>query len=220
MFRVKICGITTVEDAQVVAQAGADAIGLNFYPKSPRVIDLDAARAIIEHLPPEIVKVGVFVGSSLTGVRDTFDELGLDAIQLHGDESAEFLAKLDKRPVIRAFRVAEDHLYEMTDYLAVCRRMGSIPRMALADALVPGVYGGTGLLADWKTLRAYPAKHWHPPLILAGGLTPQNVGDAIRIVRPAAVDTASGVESSPGRKDAAKVRAFVRAAAAAFDLLE
>jgi phosphoribosylanthranilate isomerase len=220
MFRIKICGITNVEDAQAVVQAGADAIGLNFYPESPRVIDLDTARAIIECLPPEIVKVGLFVDSTLSQVCDTFDELGLDAIQLHGDESARFLAKLDERPVIRAFRVAEGDLYEMTDYLASCRQLGSIPQMALADALVPGVYGGTGTLADWETLRAYPALSWHPPLVLAGGLTPQNVGDAISRVRPAAVDTAGGVESSPGRKDAAKVGAFVRAASAAFNLLE
>jgi phosphoribosylanthranilate isomerase len=220
MFRIKICGITTIEDAQAVVQAGADAIGLNFYSESPRVIDLDTARAIISHLPPEIVKVGLFVDSTLSEVCDTFDELGLDAIQLHGDEPATFLAKLGERPVIRAFRVAEGRLHRMTDYLAACHQLGSTPRMALADAQVPGVYGGTGSLADWKTLRAYPTQDWHPPLILAGGLTPQNVGDAISLVRPAAVDTASGVESSPRRKDAAKVGAFVRAASAAFNLLE
>ncbi len=219
MFRTKICGITTVEDARMVAEAGVDAVGLNFYQKSPRFIDQQTARAIIEQLPPEIVKVGLFVGSPLAHVCDTFDQLGLDAIQIHGQEQPEFLARLGHRPLIRAFRVGEGQLHDMTDYLQACYRLGALPRMAIADALVPGVYGGTGSLADWETLRSYPTEQWQPPLVLAGGLTPQNVGDAIRAVHPAAVDTASGVESSPGRKDTSKVKAFLRAATAAFDLL-
>jgi len=216
MFRTKICGITTVEDARAMTEAGVDAVGLNFYDQSPRFVDTDTAEAIIAALPSEIVKVGLFVDSPLNFVCDTHEKLGLDAIQLHGSEKPEYMARLGKLPLIRAFRVAAGDLYSMTDYLLECRKLGAVPRMAIADALVPGVHGGTGSLADWETLRDYPNQPWHPPLVLAGGLSPQNVGDAIRAVRPAAVDTASGVESSPGRKNASKSKAFVRAALAAF----
>jgi len=222
MFRIKICGITNVDDALAAARAGADAVGLNFYPKSPRCVDADAADRIIASLPRETVKVGLFVNAPAQEVCRTFDRLGLDLIQLHGDEPPRYLAQLAGRPVMRAFRPGPDGLEPLERYLAHCRRLGCTPRLVLVDALVPGQYGGTGRLADWHLLRTYAgaAKAGPgPPLVLAGGLTPGNVAEAIAIVRPAAVDTASGVELGPGRKDPAAVEAFVRAARTAFESL-
>jgi len=212
MFRVKICGVTNLQDAVLAAAAGAEAIGLNFYPKSPRFVTADLARQIVDALPEGVVKVGLFVNAGREEVCRQFDELGLDLVQLHGDEPPEFLARLGDRPVIRAFRVGDDGLAPMIRYLAECRRLGSMPRLVLADARVKGLYGGSGEVADWEALKRYPADGSLPPLVLAGGLTPENVGEAVRAVDPAAVDTASGVESSPGRKDPALVRRFVAAA--------
>jgi len=216
MFRIKICGITTVDDGLAAALAGADALGLNFYAKSPRHVEPDEARRIVEALPPGVVKVGLFVNASEPEVCRTFDELGLDLVQLHGDEPPEFLARLGGRPVMRAFRVGDEGLGPVAEYLDQCRRLDSLPRLTLVDARVEGAYGGTGRVADWTLVGRYPMHDWHPPLVLAGGLGPENVGEAIRAVRPAAVDTASGVESSPRRKDRARVTQFVEAAREAF----
>lgn len=215
MFRVKICGITTVDDATLVAQAGADAIGLNFYPRSPRWLAPDRAEAVARAVPPSVVKVGLFVNAPAEEVCATFDRLGLDLIQLHGDEPPEYLLELGNRPVIRAFRVGPGGLQPVEHYLARCHQLGGVPQMTLVDAQVQGAYGGTGQVTDWDVVRTYSSNN--PPLILAGGLTPTNVGAAIAAVCPKAVDTASGVESSPGRKDAALVHQFVAAARAAFD---
>jgi phosphoribosylanthranilate isomerase len=215
MFRIKICGITRVEDAVMAAQAGADAIGLNFYPKSPRFLDAATARQIVAALPGGIAKVGLFVNAAAADICRTFDELGLDLIQLHGDEPPELLAELGPRPVMRAFRL-QSGLDEAVNYLDQCRRLNCLPRMALIDAYVAGMYGGTGGRCDWEMIRGYLALAGYPPLVLAGGLTADNVAEAIHTVRPAAVDTASGVESSPGRKDPAAVAAFVRTACEAF----
>jgi phosphoribosylanthranilate isomerase len=216
MFRVKICGITSVDDARAVAAAGADAVGLNFYPKSPRCITLEKAWQIVDAVPAGMVKVGVFVNATAEEVCCTFDELGLGLIQLHGDEPPIYLAELGGRPVMRAFRLGEAGLGPLHEYLDRCRQLKCMPRLVLIDACVEGRYGGTGQVADWQALSGYPFETDDPPLVLAGGLTPENVAEAIHIVRPAAVDTASGVESSPGRKDPAAVRAFVRAARGAF----
>ncbi len=216
MFRIKICGITSVDDALLVARAGADAVGLNFYPSSHRCISFDAARKIVAALPKEIVKVGVFVNAPPADVCRTYTDLALDLIQLHGDEPPEYLAQLGNRPVMRAFRVKPGNLHPITEYLACCRGLQAGPKLSLIDSLIPGEYGGTGKTVDWSTARQYAAQPGLPPLVLAGGLTPDNVAEAIAAVRPAAVDVASGVESSPGRKDPAAVEAFVRAAKAAF----
>ncbi len=216
MFRVKVCGITGVQDARVVAEAGADAVGLNFYRKSPRCVILEKARQIVDALPEATVKVGLFVNAPAEEVCRTFDELGLDLIQLHGDEPPEFLTHLGGRPVMRAFRLGRCATDPMLAYLGDCRRLACEPRLVLVDACVEGVYGGTGQVADWEALKAYPFDATYPPLVLAGGLEPDNVAEAIRAVCPAAVDTASGVESSPGRKDPDAVEAFVRAAREAF----
>ena len=215
-IRIKICGITNADDAAAVAAAGADAIGLNFYPKSPRHLEPEQVPPILEAVPPGVVKVGLFVNAPVEFVCQTFDQLELDLVQLHGDEPPEYLATLGDRPVIKAFRPGPEGLGPIQDYLRRCEAEGCRPRLVLIDACRPGHYGGTGQVADWSALAEYAPSPTFPPMVLAGGLTPENVAEAIRTVRPAAVDTASGVESSPGRKDPARVAAFVRAAREAF----
>ncbi len=216
MFQVKICGITTVEDARLVAGAGVDAVGLNFCTASSRWIDLDRAREIVEVLPAEMIKVGLFVNAPAEEMAAVHDELGLDLLQLHGDEPPEVLAELGGRPVMRAFRLTDEGLWPMVEYLNACRGMGCMPRLVLVDAYCPNQYGGTGRTVDWKVAAACRAALEDVPMVLAGGLTPENVADAIRTVQPAAVDTASGVESCPGRKNARRVEQFVDAARGAF----
>ena len=217
MFRVKICGITNTLDALAAAGAGADAVGLNFYPESPRFIEPEPAGEITGVLPAGVMKVGLFVNATAEEICRTFDRLGLDLIQLHGDEPPEFLPTLGRRPVMKAFRLGQAGLKPVEDYLAECRRLECVPEMVLVDAYVKGLYGGSGQTADWPALGAYPTDESRPPLVLAGGLTAENVARAIGALRPAAVDTASGVESQPGRKDHALVEQFVTAARAAFD---
>lgn len=209
MFRIKICGITNADDAVACVDAGADAIGLNFHPGSPRFVTLEQAAEIIAPIGRRAVKVGVFVNATAEFVRDAFDRLPLDAVQLHGDEPPSFLDQIGARPVIRAVRVGPEPVRQ---YLEDCRALGTRPAMVLLDASAPGVYGGSGRTADWNVAARYPRDGSWPPLVLAGGLTAENVEAAIEAVHPAAVDAASGVESSPGRKDAAKVFDFVRRA--------
>lgn len=212
MFQIKICGITSVEDAQMVARAGADAIGLNFYPKSPRYIDLEQARAIVRAIPSGIAKVGLFVNAPTNQIRRIFHDLRLDLVQLHGDEAPDTLAQLGECPVMRAFRLTEAGLGPVLNYLSACRQLGCLPRFTLLDAYCPGHYGGTGQAADWRLAAGYQTGVSAPSLVLAGGLKAENVGEAIRIVRPVAVDTASGVECEVGRKDPERVEQFVAAA--------
>jgi len=216
MFKVKICGITCIEDAMAVVQAGADALGLNFYARSPRYITVDVARAIVKTLPANVGKVGLFGDTSADEVCRQFDDLGLDLIQLHGDQSPDFVAQLGGRPVMRAFRASLDGLGPIVQYVEQCRALAAPLTMVLIDALVAGQFGGTGQTADWSVARQYAAAAGLPPLVLAGGLNPSNVAEAIRAVRPSAVDAASGVESSPGRKNPADVAAFVAVARVAF----
>jgi phosphoribosylanthranilate isomerase len=229
MFRIKICGITTVEDAVAVAEAGADAVGLNFYPDSKRCVPIPRALMIANALGKTVVKVGVFVNAKADQVCQTFDHVGLDLVQLHGDEPPYFLRQLGGRPAVKAFRLGQEDvyfdlgqqdLYTVGRYLGECRDMKCMPRMTLVDANVEGAYGGTGQVADWEALKTYQPTRVEdpiPPLVLAGGLTPDNVAEAIRTVRPAAVDTASGIESSPGHKDRALVERFVQSARQAFE---
>lgn len=219
MFRVKICGITNPNDATLAARAGADAIGLNFYTKSPRCVDHETAREIAASVPSGVVKVGLFVNEKAARICQLFDELQLDLIQLHGDETPDFLGRLRGRPIMKVFRVGAGGLAEIGDYLTQCETIGARPQAVLLDSLSVGGYGGTGKRADWNVAKAYQETPELPPLVLAGGLRPDNVTEAIRAVRPAAVDVASGVESSPGRKDPAAVAAFVAAAREAFSAL-
>ena len=212
---VKICGIRDVESALAAAAAGADAVGLNFYDKSPRVVALAGATEIVSQLRAlpgtPIEPVGVFVNHSADEIRNIAKQCGLRTVQLHGDEPPERLAELSGEfRVVRAFRAGDGGLDPLARYLACCNRLGATPWACLVDGKVEGMYGGTGHTAPWDVLRReYKTAAW-PPLILAGGLRPENVADAIRVVRPWGVDVAGGVESSLACKDAALVRQFVQ----------
>jgi phosphoribosylanthranilate isomerase len=218
MFRVKICGITSVADGLCAARSGADAVGLNFCYSSPRYVDFRLAEEIVAGLPGGVARVGVFVNARSAEVDRIARQLRLDYLQIHGDEPPEFLAQLAGWPVIRAFRGTND-FQPVTAYLAACRALGHLPVAVLVDAFRSGQYGGTGQSPDWSAVaQARPA--WADlPLVLAGGLMAANVAAAIQKVRPTAVDTASGVESSPGRKSAPLVAEFVAAAQGAFQRL-
>lgn len=215
MFRIKICGITNTEDAQAVASSGADAIGLNFYPQSPRFVQREQAAQIADTVPASITKVGVFVNASSAEIEATCRDVSLDWIQLHGDEPPEFLTELGDKKIIRALRLDErggdQSLDAITRYLDACLSNGRLPDALLIDAHVSGQYGGTGSRVDWQSLGDQKDSAWRHglPWALAGGLTPSNVAEAIGAARPDAVDTASGVESAPGKKDPSMCRSFV-----------
>ncbi len=215
MFRVKICGITTVADAAEAVKAGADAIGLNFFKGSPRYVSPEIAARITDSLPVEIAKVGVFVNLPISEIIAIVAKSGLTAVQLHGDEPPEYVRQLAPRSVIKAFRLQRGQLQTIEEYLDQCLLLGASPIAILLDAYEPGQFGGTGKAADWPLAVEYSHIGGAPPLVLAGGLRPDNVRDAIRCVKPAAVDTASGVELAPGKKDPAKMAAFASAAQAA-----
>jgi phosphoribosylanthranilate isomerase len=223
--RIKICGITNVDDALQAYEAGADALGFNFYPKSPRFIDLQTFRQMAEPLKLGwLLKpnrtVGVFVNEPNIGQLARQAEV--DVLQLHGDESPEDVANLVQtcgafnQKVWRAFRCKESDLTDVSSYLQQCAAAGHLPHGVLLDAYAPDAFGGTGKVVDWNAVREHRDQLHGLPVILAGGLNPDNVAEAIRTARPDAVDVASGVESSPGKKDPAKVRDFVAAATAAF----
>ena len=216
MFQVKICGITNVADALAVAQAGADAVGLNFYRGSPRFVGPEEAKAIVAALPPEMVKVGVFVDTPAEEICRMFDELPLDLIQLHGDQPPEFLLDLGGRPAMPAFRIGRAGFAHVGRHLAACEWLKIGPQRILLDSYSESAYGGTGRVLDISALGDYCCKLDRARVVLSGGLTPYNVVGVIDTIRPAAVDVASGVESSPGKKDAAAVAAFVQAARDAF----
>lgn len=219
MFRIKICGITSAEDARVAVEAGADAIGLNFYSKSPRFVEATAAMECMA-AAAAVQRVGVFVNAHADEIFQVCSHLDLTANQLHGDEPADFLAASGARPVIRARRMDDRGVAAIAEDLAACKAAGRLPDAVLVDAYTPGRYGGTGETVSWAGLADYRKWLGDVPLILAGGLTPENVAEAIRMVRPYGVDTASGVESSPGVKDHQKMQSFIRAAKAAFDEIE
>jgi phosphoribosylanthranilate isomerase len=217
LFRIKICGLTRAEDGLAAANAGADAVGLNFFPRSPRYVDLGAAKAVAAVLPPAIATVGVFVNAPVDEIRQAAESLGLDFIQLHGDEPPGFCAELGGLEVIRAFRLGAAGWHPLIEYLDQCRELHAVLRAILVDACQPGTYGGTGHAADWNLARRYHDLSLGLPLILAGGLNPANVADAVRAVKPFGVDTASGVETSPGQKDHRQIAAFVAAASRALN---
>ena len=199
--RVKICGITRVEDALSAAAAGADAIGLVFYAKSPRAVDIEQARAILAALPPFVTTVGLFVDAERSELERILASVPLDLLQFHGDESVQQCEAFG-RPYIKALRVKAGD-----DIAAQVARYPSAQGILL-DAYVEGVPGGTGEAFDWSLIPQTLSK----PLILAGGLRPDNVAEAVSRVRPYAVDVSGGVEASKGVKDVEKVGAFIRAA--------
>jgi phosphoribosylanthranilate isomerase len=196
--RVKICGVTTVEDGLVCADAGADAIGLNFWSGSKRRVDLARASEIARALPPSVLKVGVFVNAERAAIDRTIADVGLDALQLHGDEIPEHCRGFAV-PVIKAIGVT--HGCESPREIAERFLVDYI----LLDADCGGNYGGMGRGFDWQRAAGVAPGR----LFLAGGLRPENVAAAIRVARPYGVDTASGVERAPGRKDPARVREFI-----------
>ncbi|WP_455377620.1 phosphoribosylanthranilate isomerase [Petrachloros mirabilis] len=202
-IRVKICGITNLEDAAVSVEAGADALGFIFSRNSPRYVEPILAKQIIATLPPLVVPVGVFVDEDLSIVRSIMDSCGLALAQLHGDEPAVYCQEL-ARPVMKALR-----LKDRTSFLALAEYQGRAGvRGFVVDAYSETAYGGTGKVANWP-LAAEAARA--AVVLLAGGLTPDNVPDAINTVKPYGVDVSSGVEISPGKKDHGKIRAFLEA---------
>jgi len=197
MIKIKICGITNLEDALAAAAAGADALGFNFYKKSPRCIEPQKAAEIIEQLPPFIVPVGIFVNEREDRIREILAATGIQAVQFHGDESPEFCQRFGGR-VIKAFQVKDkESLKNMAHY-----RVGAF----LLDSYKDGVRGGTGVAFDWHL--AVVAKTFGK-IILAGGLTPENVAEAVKLVQPYGVDVAGGVEKEKGVKDHAMLKKFI-----------
>ncbi|HUG68839.1 MAG TPA: phosphoribosylanthranilate isomerase [Pirellulaceae bacterium] len=218
LFKIKICGINSVKDAQLVGLAGADAVGLNFFEQSPRHVDFETAQKLIGVLRPTVKRVGLFVNSTAAEINRIAEALQLNYVQLHGDEPPQLLADLSARPIVRAFRFGATGTDDIARFLEDCGQ-GRRPDAILVDALKPGEYGGTGEIADWDVVAKVRPILGEIPLVLAGGLTPFNVADAIAKVRPDAVDTASGVESRPANKDPMLVRAFVNTAKKAFEQL-
>lgn len=200
MTKIKICGIKTIPDALAAVNAGADLIGFNFYPKSPRYVDVGMCRNIMSVMRQigRVTCVGVFVNASVEEIHATMDTCGLNLAQLHGDETLEFMGSLQEKS-FKAFRGIPSTIdgFERQDAPAF-----------LVDASVKGVYGGSGVTADWKGAAELAKKY---PLLLAGGLTPENVAEAVSRVKPWGVDVASGVESAPGKKDVGRMIEFVKA---------
>lgn len=197
MIRIKICGITNLDDAMAAAELGADALGFNFYPESPRFIAPEAAAEIIYQLPPFILTVGIFVNEPEEKVREIHERTGIQVFQFHGDESPEFCERFERR-VIKVFRVKDkESLHSIMHYKASA---------FLLDSHKDGLLGGTGVPFDWDLAQDAARSR---RVILAGGLTPENVGEAIRRVKPYGVDVAGGVEKEKGIKDHGKIKKFI-----------
>lgn len=198
--RVKICGIRSLEEAEAALEAGADALGFNFWPRSPRYIAPEDAREIIFKLPPLVANIGVFVNEERHEIEAIATDLRLAAVQLHGDESPGFCAGIAAAKTIKAIRVREGFEPDSIKCYPVS--------MILLDTGLSGSYGGTGKIFDWSVAVECASL---ARIMLAGGLTAENVAEAIRIVRPAAIDVCSGVEAEPGCKDLSKLRDFMLA---------
>lgn len=203
MTAVKLCGITRLGDARRAAELGAWAIGLNFWPESPRRVDLGAAEQIGAELKRELEVAGVFVNATLDEVAQAADRCSLTLLQLHGDEGPAFCSEAARRTGCKVMKVAR-----VRDAGHVAGLRAFHTDFHMLDAYVPDVPGGTGRRFEWELARGHDGS---VPLVLSGGLTPENVGEAIATVQPFAVDTATGTEASPGVKDPAKVEAFFRA---------
>lgn len=198
MTRVKICGITNMEDALAAADAGADALGFVFYGPSPRNIELDKAKTILAKLPPFVSTVGLFVNADPAFLESALERLPLDLLQFHGDESEQECSRWGK-PYIKAIRMKEG-----VDLVEQCQTYHS-SRGILLDTFVAGQPGGTGRVFDWQSIPQGLSK----PIVLAGGLAPSNVADAVNQVNPWAVDVSGGVEATKGKKDHALIKAFI-----------
>jgi len=207
--RVKICGITRIEDAQAAVAAGADAIGFVFHASSPRALSADTARTICAALPAFVTTVGLFVDAEPRVVRAILDAVPLDLLQFHGAETPAYCAQF-ARPYLKALRMRDD-----IDILAATQQFTQA-RALLLDTYRAGVAGGTGETFDWQRV----PESLRNRIVLAGGLTPHNVASAIAQIQPYAVDVSGGVESAPGRKDAKKIEAFIAAVRRADSELE
>ena len=205
-----------MKDARFATLAGADAIGLNFYEKSPRCIDLATAKQVMPAIPKTVTKVGVFVNLSADKIIEIASRLDLEYLQLHGDEPPEFLGNFPDHKIIRVFRCGEAGFSPLAEYLDRCLELGRLPDAVLLDAHHPDQYGGTGRAIDWGSVAQSREILHDAPLVLAGGLTPFNVNEAIIAARPNAVDVASGVESATASKDIMLIRAFCTTAKKAF----
>jgi len=198
MTQIKICGITTREDAKMACDSGADAIGLVFYPPSPRYITIDQAIEVVNCLPPFTTSVALFVNAEREEIEHVLDNVAIDIIQFHGNESAEFCASF-KRPYIKALRMKDGlDLYSLQNEYACARGL-------LLDTYKKGVPGGTGETFNWEKV----PHDLTIPIILAGGLVADNVAQAIKVARPYAVDVSGGVEASKGKKDSQKIIQFM-----------
>jgi phosphoribosylanthranilate isomerase len=216
-IRVKVCGITSVADARMVAQAGAHWIGLNFYSKSPRFVTKECAAEIVRALPPSCEAVGLFVNEPPDEVANTAHRVGLGFVQLHGDEDASDLARLQGLKIVKALRVGNaSDVIAARNLSAACASLGLSTFAWLFDAHAPGLLGGTGRIIPFELLGILASEIAQlGRVILAGGLTPENVTERVRAFRPWMVDVASGVELSPGIKDPKRVRDFISAVRAA-----
>ncbi|QVL32446.1 phosphoribosylanthranilate isomerase [Telmatocola sphagniphila] len=211
MLRIKICGVTRPEDLALCSEAGADMVGINFYAKSPRFVDPRIALHLLKNSPPWLSTVGVFVDHTLKQACALAYQLGLRSIQWYGTVADP----TDPIPFafIPSFRIADENsLRQVEAYVQRCRGFGYSPSALLFDSHVQGALGGTGHKAPWDLIARWKSEI---PIILAGGLTPENVAEAVRTVRPAGIDVASGVESSPGIKDAQKLQRFIETARSA-----
>lgn len=198
--KIKICGITNLADALLSVELGADALGFNFYKKSPRYLSPESARKIINQLDSETLKVGVFVNEDLKKILEIVDAAGINAVQLHGEESPEYCSELKRETdmIIKAFRVSQDFVPEDV--------LGYEANAVLLDAFVKNAHGGTGHTFDWEI--AKKVSSLFQKMYLAGGLSPENIADAINTVSPFGIDACSGLEKKPGIKDETKLRAF------------
>jgi phosphoribosylanthranilate isomerase len=195
-MKVKVCGITCYEDAAMALDQGVDALGFNFYRPSPRYIEPAAARAIIQRLPPFSVSVGLFVNAVVEEVAEIAAFAGVQVVQLHGDETPDYCRRLADRPLLKVLRIGSDSIPNNLQEYPV--------RAFLLDAKDDALLGGTGKSFDWRLARTI-----HYPIVVAGGLRPDNVREAIRITTPYGVDVCSGVESRPGKKDAGLLMEFM-----------
>jgi phosphoribosylanthranilate isomerase len=216
MFRIKFCGVTNHPDALAVAEAGADAIGLNFYPGSKRCIPHLEANFICCDLPKTVKRVGVFVNASREEVLETANQLQLDWVQLHGDETIEYVRGLKSLRVLRAVRWSPERSAEVGQQLEQLRLECPNVKAILLDAFSPTDFGGTGHVIPWEQVAALSLEQYGIPWVLAGGLRPENVANAVHTTQPYAVDVASGIELEPGRKDRQKMQAFANQADEAF----
>lgn len=200
MIRSKICGFTRPQDALAAAQLGVDAVGLVFYPPSKRFVSIEQAQAIVRVLPPFVSVVALFVNENTERIRQVLAQVPVDILQFHGDETPEFCRQFN-RPYIKAVRV------QNTDDIIAAQQQYPDARAVLFDAHIEGEYGGTGHRFDWAMLPDQLSGHW----ILSGGLTPENIGEAVKITGAKIIDVSSGVESAPGIKSAEKIAALLAA---------